>query len=85
MRRVLFILSLVAGTGLVAILAAALVIWTHFVPQLPSAESLRDVPLQVPLRVYARDDRLIGEFGEIRRRPLPLAAIPEALRVAIVA
>ena len=85
MRRVLFILSLVAGTGLVAILAAALVIWIHFVPQLPSAESLRDVPLQVPLRVYARDDRLIAEFGEIRRRPLPLAAVPEELRVAVVA
>ena len=85
MRRVLFVLSLTAGTGFVAILAAALVIWVQFVPQLPSAESLRDVPLQVPLRVYARDERLIAEFGEMRRRPLPLAAIPEALRVAIVA
>ena len=85
MRRVLFVLSLTAGTGLVAILAAALVIWVQFVPQLPSAESLRDVPLQVPLRVYARDERLIAEFGEMRRRPLPLAAIPETLRVAIVA
>ena len=85
MRRVLFLLSLVAGTGLVAILAAAIVIWAHFVPQLPSAEALRNVPLQVPLRVYARDERLIAEFGEMRRRPLPLAAIPKALREAIVA
>ena len=85
MRRVLFVLSLLAGTGLVAILAAAAVIWAHFVPQLPSAESLRDVPLQVPLRVYARDERLIAEFGEMRRRPLPLTDIPEVLRVAVVA
>ena len=85
MRRILFVLSLIAGTGLVAILAAALVIWIHFVPQLPSADSLRDVPLQVPLRVYARDERLVAEYGEVRRRPLPLAAMPEELRMAIVA
>ena len=85
MRRVLFILSLIAGTGLVAVLAVALVVWVRLVPQLPDADALRDVRLQVPLRVYARDERLIAEFGEMRRRPLPLAAIPEALQVAVVA
>ena len=85
MRRVLFIFSLIAGTGAVAVLAAALVIWSYFVPQLPSAESLRDVPLQVPLRVYARDRRLISEYGEMRRRPVPLEDIPEMLRVAVLA
>ena len=85
MRRVLFVLSLVAGAGIVAVLAAALVIWVHFVPQLPSAESLRDVPLQVPLRVYSRDERLIAEYGEKRRRPVPLAEVPEMLRVAVIA
>ena len=86
MRRVLFVIALVAGTGLVVVtVAAALAIRLHFVPQLPSAESLRDVPLQVPLRVYARDDRLIAEFGEMRRRPLPLAEIPRMLRAAVVA
>ena len=85
MRRVLFILSLVAGAGLAASLAVALVVWVRLVPQLPSVEPLHDVQLQVPLRVYARGERLIAEYGEMRRRPLPLAAIPEALRVAVVA
>ena len=85
MRRVLFVLSLIAGTGLAAILGAALVVWVHLVPQLPSVDSLHDVRLQVPLRVYARGERLIAEYGEMRRRPLPLEAIPEALRVAVVA
>ena len=85
MRRILFVFSVIAGTGLIAVAAAALVIWIHFVPQLPSAESLRDVPLQVPLRVYARDGRLIAEFGEMRRRPLRLEAVPQTLRAAIVA
>ena len=85
MRRVLIIASLIAGTGVVAVLAAALFVWSYFVPQLPSAESLRDVPLQVPLRVYARDMRLIAEYGEMRRRPVPLDEIPEMLRVAVLA
>ena len=85
MRRVLPILSLIVGTGLVALLAAGLVIRVHLVPQLPSAEALRDVPLRVPLRVYARDGRLLAEYGEVRRRPLPLEAMPEALRAAIMA
>ena len=85
MRRVLFILSLIAGAGLVAVLAAVLFVWARLVPQLPDADALHDVQLQVPLRVYARDEGLIAEFGEMRRRPLPLAEIPEALRVAVVA
>ena len=85
MRRVLTIFSLIAGTGVVAVLAAALVVWSYFVPQLPSAESLRDVPLQVPLRIYARDERLIAEYGEMRRRPVPLEDMPEMLREAILA
>ena len=85
MRRILFILSLIAGTGVVAAFATALFIWMYFVPQLPSAESLRDVPLQVPLRVYSRDVGLIAEYGEMRRRPVPLTDIPDMLRVAVVA
>ena len=39
-------------------------------PGLPSIEHLKDVRLQVPLRVYSRDDKFIAEFGEKRRIPL---------------
>ena len=85
MRRVLFVLSLIVGTVLAALVVVVAVIWVKLVPQLPSADSLRDVPLQVPLRVYARDERLIAEFGEMRRRPLPLEAMPRVLRLAVVA
>ena len=85
MRRVLLVLSLLTGAGVVAALVAGLAIWAYFVPQLPSAESLRDVPLQVPLRVYSRDERLIAEYGEKRRRPVALAEIPRMLQMAVVA
>ena len=45
-------------------------------PDLPPAETIRKIPLQIPLRIFSRDGRLIAEVGERRRirRPLPLHA-----------
>jgi len=45
-------------------------------PSLPSAESLRTIQLQIPLRIYSSDDKLIAEFGEMRRTPIRYADIP---------
>ena len=73
---------------LLAVLAAAIgaggVYW-YLEPKLPSAETLRDVRLQVPLRVYTRDDQLMAEFGEKRRTPLHLYEVPERLIQAFLA
>ena len=73
---------------LLAVLAAALgaggVYW-YLAPKLPSAEILRDVRLQVPLRVYTREGGLIAEFGEKRRTPLRLDEVPEQLIQAFLA
>ncbi|WP_298186563.1 penicillin-binding protein 1A [uncultured Pseudomonas sp.] len=46
-------------------------------PSLPSVESLRSIQLQIPLRVYSSDAKLIAEFGEMRRSPIAFADIPE--------
>ena len=73
---------------LLAVLAAALAIggtYWYLAPKLPSAEALRDVRLQVPLRVYTRDHKLLAEFGEKRRKPLRLDEVPERLVQAILA
>ena len=45
-------------------------------PSLPSVESLRSIQLQIPLRVYSSDAKLIAEFGEMRRSPIAFADIP---------
>ena len=45
-------------------------------PSLPSVESLRSIQLQIPLRVYSSDAKLIAEFGEMRRSPIDFADIP---------
>ena len=73
---------------LLAVLAVALAaggVYWYLAPKLPSAETLRDVRLQVPLRVYTRDDKLIAEFGEKRRTPLRLDEVPERLIQAFLA
>jgi len=54
-------------------------------PDLPDAEEIRDVRLQVPLRVYAAGGELMAEFGEQRREPVEIENVPEALIQAILA
>src|SRR5690606_33908984 len=59
--------------------------YLYFAPGLPDAQALRDVQLQVPLRIYTRDGRLIAEYGEQRRVPLTLEQVPDDLEHAILA
>lgn len=53
-------------------------------PRLPSVESLKDVRLQVPLRVLSADGKLMATFGETRRIPTRIADMPESLRQAVI-
>ena len=71
------------GAILLAIGAGA--VYWYLEPKLPSAEILRDVRLQVPLRVYARDGELVAEFGEQRRTPLRRDELPERMVQAFLA
>ncbi|MDH0097677.1 penicillin-binding protein 1A [Ectopseudomonas hydrolytica] len=54
-------------------------------PTLPSVESLRQVQLQIPLRVYSSDAKLIAEFGEMRRSPIRFDEIPKEFISALLA
>ncbi len=50
--------------------------YLYLSPGLPSVESLRRIQLQIPLRVYSSDGKLIAEFGEMRRSPIRFQDIP---------
>ena len=54
-------------------------------PNLPSVESLRSIELQIPLRVYSNDAKLIAEFGEMRRSPILFNDIPKDFIHALLA
>ena len=72
--------------GLFIVGATSLVgIFLYLEPDLPSIETLRDVRLQVPLRVYSNDGKLIAEFGEKRREPLQYDELPEQVIQAFLA
>lgn len=54
-------------------------------PKLPSVESIRDIRLETPLRIYTIDGKLIGEFGERRRYPIKFENIPKNFVNALIA
>ena len=83
--RALGILVLLAVLAAVAVAIGAGGGYWYLAPKLPSAEILRDVHLQVPLRVYTRDHKLLAEFGEKRRTPLRLDEVPDRLIQAFLA
>ncbi len=77
-----FWLSLAAASGTLALFAG---ITLYLSPKLPEVETLRQVKLQTPLRVYSNDGLLIGEFGEKRRNPITIKQVPQAFVDAILA
>ena len=52
---------------------------------LPSVESIREYKLQVPLRIYTQDGKLIRVFGSKRRSPVPIDQVPQHLKNAYIA
>ncbi|HEY1077250.1 MAG TPA: penicillin-binding protein 1A [Fontimonas sp.] len=52
---------------------------------LPSVDSLRQLQLSVPLRIYSRDSKLIGEYGAERRALLAYTDLPPQLVHAFLA
>jgi penicillin-binding protein 1A len=77
----MYITSLGVIGLLMGLLAAYLYVW----PQLPDVESLKEVHLQTPMRIFTRDGALIAEFGEKRRIPVSIEEIPEPLNQALIA
>ena len=54
-------------------------------PNLPKISALVDYNPKTPLRVYTAYKVLIGEFGEERRKVIPLADMPLVMRNAVIA
>ena len=71
--------------GLVLAVIGFTILWLIIVPSLPSVDTLSDVELQVPLRIYSADDKLITTVGEQRRIPLKIEEIPPTLKQAFLA
>ena len=66
-------------------LAALLIVSLYILPGLPDIETLKDVKMQVPLRIYTADMSLIAEYGEKRRTPVKIDEVPKKLIEAFLA
>jgi penicillin-binding protein 1A len=53
--------------------------------ELPDIDALNTVQLQVPMKIYSSDNKLIATFGEKRRIPVPYSEIPTPLIEAVLA
>jgi len=74
---------IVSIAGLIAL--AFLATYYYLKPTLPDVAVLRDVRLQVPLRVYSRDGKLLAQLGEQRRVPVTWEQIPPVVVEAVLA
>ena len=84
LRPLMFLL----GTGVaLAASAAVLVVIALAVayPQLPQIDGLADYRPKLPMRIYSADGVMLGEFGEERRRFVPIAQIPKVMQDAVLA
>ncbi len=59
--------------------------YVYLRPALPDVGSLRNVQLQVPLRIYTRDGRLMAAIGDQRRIPVRYDELPKKLIQAFLA
>ena len=57
----------------------------YVTPALPAAETIRDIPLQIPLRIFSRDGLLIEEIGQRRRVLIRYNEVPTHVVNAFIA
>ena len=76
-RRPLLALASFAIASFCAVLIGLAGAYLYLNPQIPAAESYRNVKLQQPLRIFSADGALIAEFGERRLIPIKLSEVPQ--------
>lgn len=59
--------------------------YLYLSPGLPQVDNLKEIKLQIPLRIFSSDGKMIGEFGEKWRDPIAIADTPQAIINAILA
>ncbi|NKB77959.1 MAG: PBP1A family penicillin-binding protein [Gammaproteobacteria bacterium] len=69
--------AIAMGVGL-ALYAASIM------PNLPTVDEIRQIPLNIPLRIYSNDNKLIAEYGDERRIPISIDQAPPLLIDAIL-
>lgn len=83
-RKFLLFLINLGVSSLCAVGIGLAGIYIYLDPQIPKAETFRNVEFQTPLRIYANGGELIGEFGERRLIPISIEDVPKHFINAIL-
>ncbi len=83
-RQLPLLFALLASVALAAV-AGGFAGYYYLKPALPSVAEMREIPLQIPLRIYSRDGRLMQQVGEKRRTPVAYENIPDVVVQAFLA
>ena len=67
------------------IFASLLALYITLSSSLPSVEEIQDMRMQIPMRIYTQDKKLIAVFGEKKRIPVTFEEIPDNLKNAFIA
>ena len=76
--------GLISAGALAVLMLVALALAVAY-PNLPEISGLTDYRPKLPMRIYAADGVLLGEFGEERRSFVPAAQIPQVMKHAVLA
>lgn len=60
-------------------------VYLYMYIHLPDVHTLKNAQMEVPLRVYSSDGKLIAEFGDERRTPVTIDEVPKDLIWAVLA
>ena len=85
MSEIIRLLSSTLRAAIILLLITIVVLVVAIESNLPSIDALKDIHLEVPLRIYTADKKLIAEFGEKRRTPVSIKTVPQDLINAILA
>ncbi|MCY7315261.1 MAG: penicillin-binding protein 1A [Rubrivivax sp.] len=76
--------GLLAATLLVVLLLVGLALAVAY-PNIPKISSLADYRPKLPLRVFSADGVQLAEYGEERRNFMPIGAMPQVVKDAVLA
>ena len=71
----------IIGLSSIALLASYITLSSS----LPTVAEIQDMRMQIPMRVYTQDKKLIAVYGEKKRIPVTFEEIPEGLKNAFIA
>ncbi|TCS38221.1 penicillin-binding protein 1A [Reinekea marinisedimentorum] len=88
MKLVIRSIHFLLWLGFLAICGSVLIsasVYLYLSPHLPDVVTLKDFKLQTPMRILSSDNKLIAEYGEIRRTPLTFDQVPVPFVQALIA